>query len=107
MQTVMIVGAGKGGLAILQSIKELKELEIKVVIDVNPEAPGIVWARMNGIETASDWRLFMDQGIDIIIEVTGQDVVFSELLDKCTNKQVLIPASVAFVIVKLFNEKQN
>ena len=106
MQTVMIVGAGKGGLAILQSIKELKELEIKVVIDVNPEAPGIVWACMNRIETASDWRIFMDQGIDIIIEVTGQDVVFSELLDKCTNQEVLIPTSVAFVIVKLFNEKK-
>ena len=107
MQTVMIVGAGNGGLAILQSIKELKELEIKVVIDVNPEAPGIVWACSNGIETASDWRPFMDQGIDIIIEVTGQDLVFSELLDKCTNQQVLIPASVAFVIVKLFNEKKE
>ena len=104
MQTVMIVGAGKGGLVILQSIKELMELEIKVVIDVNPEAPGIEWACLNGIETASDWRPFMDQGIDIIIEVTGQDVVFSELLNKCTNKQALIPASVAFVIVKLFNE---
>ena len=105
MQTVMIVGAGKGGLAILQLIKELMELEIKVVVDVNPEAPGIEWASLNGIETASDWRPFMDQGIDIIIEVTGQDVVYSELLNKCTNKQALVPASVAFVVAKLFNDK--
>ena len=72
-----------------------------------PQALGIVWACMNRIETASDWRPFMDQGIDIIIEVTGQDLVYSELLDKCSNKQVLIPASVAFVIVKLFNEKNE
>ena len=47
----------------------------------------------------------MDQGIDIIIEATGQDEVFNELLNNSTNQQVLIPASVAFVVVKLFDDK--
>ena len=105
MQTVMIVGAGKVGLAILHMIKESTELDIKAAIDVNAEAPGIVWARMNKIETASDWRPFMDQGIDIVIEATGQDEVFNELLKRSKDKQVLIPASVAYLVVKLFNEK--
>ena len=43
MQTVMIVGAGKVGLAILHMIKDLKELDIKVAIDVNR---GSSWNRM-------------------------------------------------------------
>src|SRR5438874_2235929 len=42
MQNIMIVGAGKGGTAILKILKESEVLNVQVVIDRNEDAPGIL-----------------------------------------------------------------
>src|SRR5690606_15336956 len=53
------------------------------------------------------WRLFMDQGIDIIIEVTGNEQVFIAIREARGKNTVLIPGSVAFLIAKLLEEKEE
>ena len=45
MQNVMIVGAGKGGTAILKILKRIRGLNVHVVIDRNLDAPGILLAQ--------------------------------------------------------------
>ena len=107
MQTVMIVGAGKHGMSILNIIQESVVLTVEAVIDLNPEAPGIKWARELGIKTGSDWRPYMDKRMDMIIEVTGQYEVFKELRNRCDKETVLIPSSVAYMLVKLFKDKEK
>jgi len=107
MQTVMIVGAGRGGMAILQIIQESAALMIEAVIDVNPEAPGIKWARQKGLRIDCDWQQYKDKKIDMIIEVTGKYEVFSELRSVFGKETVLIPGSVAFLLVKLFKDKER
>ncbi|WP_071395704.1 sigma-54 interaction domain-containing protein [Bacillus tuaregi] len=107
MQTVMIVGAGRGGLAILQIIQDSAALSIEAVIDVNPEAPGIKWANQKGLKTNSDWRPYRDKTIDMIIEVTGSYEVFADLRSVFGKETVIIPGSVAFLLVKLFKEKER
>ncbi|WP_338451685.1 sigma-54-dependent Fis family transcriptional regulator [Niallia oryzisoli] len=107
MQTVMIVGAGRGGLAILQIIQESAALTIEAVIDVNPEAPGLKWARQKGLRTDGDWRSFKDKKIDMIIEVTGNNEVSTNLRSAFGKETVLIPGSVAFLLVKLFKDKER
>ena len=80
MQTVMIVGAGKRGMAMIQIIQDSIMLDVKAVIDLNEEAPGILWAKERGIRTACDWRPFIKEKVnDIIIEVTGNQEVFREI----------------------------
>ncbi|KAF0818462.1 Transcriptional regulator BkdR of isoleucine and valine catabolism operon [Bacillus sp. ZZV12-4809] len=107
MQTVMIVGAGKGGTAILKIIKETAVLDIKAMVDTNPDAEGLQLAKECGIPIGTDWRLFMDQGIDIIIEVTGNEQVFIAIREARGKNTVLIPGSVAFLIAKLLEEKEE
>ncbi|WP_442594779.1 sigma 54-interacting transcriptional regulator [Neobacillus sp. D3-1R] len=107
MQTVMIVGAGKGGTAILKILKETAVLDVKVVVDHNPNAPGLKLAKQEGILTSSDWRPFLSDEVDIIIEVTGDEEVFKELRDARSKNTVLIPGSVAFLISKLMLEKEE
>src|SRR4051794_4493277 len=107
MQTVMIVGAGKHGMSILNIIQDSVALNVEAVIDVNPEALGIKWARQLGIKTDSDWHPYMDKRIDMIIEVTGQYEVFKELRNICDKETVLIPSSVAYMLVKLFKDKEK
>ncbi|MEH6988867.1 sigma 54-interacting transcriptional regulator [Cytobacillus firmus] len=107
MQTVMIVGAGKGGTAILKIIKETAVLDVKAMVDIDPDAEGLLLANESGIPTGADWRQFMEQDIDIIIEVTGQEQVFIDIREARSKNTVLIPGSVAFLIAKLLEEKEE
>ena len=107
MQTVMIVGAGKRGMAMIQIIQDSIMLDVKAVIDLKEEAPGILWAKERGIQTASDWRPFIEQKVDIIIEVTGNQEVYREIRQASRKESVLIPTSVAYMLIKLFNDKEK
>ncbi|WP_144547614.1 sigma-54-dependent Fis family transcriptional regulator [Bacillus sp. X1(2014)] len=107
MQNVMIVGAGKGGTAILKILKESEVLTVSVVIDRNLNAPGILLARKEGINTGTDWQPYLTNQIDIIIEVTGNEVVFQELRNAKNKQTVLIPGSVAFLVAKIMEEKED
>ncbi|WP_026582946.1 sigma-54 interaction domain-containing protein [Bacillus sp. J33] len=107
MQTVMIVGAGKGGTAIYKIIKETAVLDVKAMVDINPAAPGLKLAKENGISVGANWRDFLDPGIDIIIEVTGDEQVFVEIREARSKDTVLIPGSVAYLIAKLLEEKEE
>jgi len=103
----MIVGAGKGGTAILKILKESEVLKVKVVIDRNLDASGMVLARTEGISTGQDWQPYLTENIDIIIEVTGDDRVFQAIWEEKNKKTVLIPGSVAFLFSKLLAEKED
>ncbi|MEH7095137.1 sigma-54-dependent Fis family transcriptional regulator [Neobacillus vireti] len=107
MQNIMIVGAGKGGTAILKILKESEVLNVHVVIDRNENAPGILFARKEGIKTGTSWEPFLYENIDIIIEVTGSDEVFREIRNAKSKQTVLIPGSVAFLVAKLMEEKEE
>ncbi|USK48795.1 sigma 54-interacting transcriptional regulator [Bacillus sp. CMF12] len=107
MQTVMIVGAGKGGTSILKIIKETAVLDVKAMVDIDPDADGLHIAKESGIPIGTDWRHFMDQDIDIIIEVTGNEQVFIDIREARSKNTVLIPGSVAFLIAKLLEEKEE
>lgn len=103
----MIVGAGKGGTAILKLLTETEVLHVKVVIDRNLDAPGVILAQTEGIKTGTDWKPFLSENIDIIIEVTGDEQVFQELRNTKDKKTVLIPGSVAFLLAMLLEEKEE
>lgn len=107
MQTVMIVGAGKGGTSILKIIKETAVLDVKAMVDIDPDADGLQIAKESDIPIGTDWRHFMDQDIDIIIEVTGNEQVFIDIREARSKNTVLIPGSVAFLIAKLLEEKEE
>ncbi len=103
----MIVGAGKGGTAILKILKESEVLKVSVVIDRNINAPGVLLARKEGINTGTDWQPYLVDQIDIIIEVTGNEAVFQELRNTKNKQTVLIPGSVAFLVAKIMEEKED
>ncbi|PFO03807.1 sigma-54-dependent Fis family transcriptional regulator [Bacillus sp. AFS076308] len=107
MQNIMIVGAGKGGTAILEILKESEVLNVQVVIDRNENAPGIILARKEGINTGTSWQTYLNESIDIVIEVTGNDEVFHEIRNAKNKQTVLIPGSVAFLVSKLMEEKEE
>jgi len=51
---VLIIGAGRGGSALLEMFQEDKLVEVVAIVDPNPEAPGIKMAQSRGIESFTD-----------------------------------------------------
>ncbi|MBA4535755.1 sigma-54-dependent transcriptional regulator [Bacillus aquiflavi] len=107
MQKVMIVGAGKGGSAILKILIETAVLKVIAVVDKNLNALGIQLANDMGIQVGTDWHHFLTDDLDIVIEVTGDPNVFRQIRDTLSKKMVLIPGSVAYLIAQLMEEKEE
>jgi PAS domain S-box-containing protein len=110
LQNVLIVGAGKGGTAILEILYESSVMKIAAVCDVKEDSPGIQLAQKNNIPVGSDWRDFLNNDtdtIDIVIEVTGDKKVFEEIREARGKQTVIIPGSVAFLIAKLMEDKEG
>lgn len=106
MQQVMIVGAGKGGTALLKRIVETNIMHVIAVVDINERAPGLEYAKKLGINIGSNWKTMMNEKISIIIEATGNEEVMQELHRDVAQGVVIIPGSVAYIISELVDEKE-
>ncbi|WP_404452961.1 sigma 54-interacting transcriptional regulator [Virgibacillus necropolis] len=107
MKRVLIVGAGKGGSALIQILTETDRMQIVAVIDVKNHASGIDLAKKNGIHTGNDWRKWINDDLDIIIEATGDEAVLKEIVEARPRETVVIPGSVAYIIAELMEEKES
>jgi PAS domain S-box-containing protein len=107
MQKVLIVGGGNGGNAILKILKESSVLEIAAIVDINPNAIGIQQAINGKIAWGTNWKTFLTEEIEIIIEVTGDESVLLELMEARNKNTVVIPGSVAFLLSRFVGEKEE
>ncbi|HXG04932.1 MAG TPA: sigma 54-interacting transcriptional regulator [Candidatus Binatia bacterium] len=81
MTRVVIVGAGKGGRALLEMFVGDATISILGVADLNPWAPGIEYARRFNIPVTTEFReLVTDPRADLIIDVTGRPEVHEAIL---------------------------
>lgn len=108
--TIALVGAGKGGHAILEALLQIPGIELRYVFDANPDAPGIVLAREHGIKCRTDGRfdeLTEDPGVDLIFEVTGRPEVFEELRAiKHPNSSLLVAGGTRIIFYLLDAQQQ-
>ncbi|HSE92660.1 MAG TPA: sigma 54-interacting transcriptional regulator [Methylomirabilota bacterium] len=81
MTKVVIVGAGKGGRALLEMFAGDPTVSILGIADLNPWAPGIDFARRLNVAVTTDYReLITDPRVDLIIDVTGNPDVQRAIL---------------------------
>jgi PAS domain S-box-containing protein len=107
LQKVLIIGGGKGGTAILKILHEVSLMKVIGITDLNEDAMGLHLAEEWGIPFGRDWREFLNDSVDIVIEVTGDQKVFEDVREERGKNTVLIPGSVAFLISKLLEEKED
>ncbi|CAM3124918.1 sigma 54-interacting transcriptional regulator [Filibacter tadaridae] len=107
MQNVLIVGAGTGGSILLDLLQNLDFMNVLAIIDTDEEAPGIIHAKEIGIAYGIDWKNYLTTDVHIIFDVTGKESVFAELLAARPNHTLLIPGSVANLLVKLLKENDT
>jgi len=109
MTKVVIIGAGKGGRALLEMFKGDSTVSILGIADVNPWAPGLELARRLNIPVATDLRaLITDPQLDLIIDVTGNVEVAREIQRlKPPHTEVMGGASAKFVWDLLAERKRS
>lgn len=105
MKNVLIVGAGKGGSALIKILHPTSSMKIVAVIDHNEKAPGLALAEKLHIRTGNDWKDWLDEEIDIIIEATGDQAVLEDIIASRHKKTVVVPGEVASIISQLVDEK--
>ncbi|MFC5603499.1 sigma 54-interacting transcriptional regulator [Sporosarcina koreensis] len=107
MQNVLIVGAGSGGTNILNLLLNSKFMNVSAIVDIDEQAPGLTIARNLGISHGTDWKPFLTNDVQIVFDVTGEKAVFDELLKNVKMNTLLIPGSVANLLVGLLNENKQ
>lgn len=107
MQRVLIVGAGKGGTALLRRIIEKSILEVVAIVDLNNDAPGMKLARKLGVATSTEWTSVIKKNLNIIIDATGNDKVIEQLEKQKAPEVMMIPSTVAHIIFELIEEKEE
>ncbi|MBI3636052.1 MAG: sigma 54-interacting transcriptional regulator, partial [Candidatus Rokubacteria bacterium] len=81
MTKVVIVGAGKGGRALLEMLVGDSTVSIVGIADLNAWAPGLELARRVNVPVTTDFReLVTDPKVDLIIDVTGSDEVHAAIM---------------------------
>ena len=74
---IAIVGAGRGGHALLDLLHRIPSIEIVGIVDRNPDTPGLQRARELQIPvTTTVLDLISNHGASLIMDVTG-DLNFS------------------------------
>jgi PAS domain S-box-containing protein len=111
MKTV-IVGGGKGCQAIIELARGpfLKELtlDIRYVVDIDRNAPGMKLARYLGIKTSTDMvKALKTRGIELVIELTGRDSVLKEIYKIMPAGVRLIDHTFARIFWDLVNAQQD
>ncbi|MFD1018658.1 sigma 54-interacting transcriptional regulator [Thalassobacillus hwangdonensis] len=106
MKRVLIVGAGKGGTALLKLLKATNRMEIVAIVDIDKDAPGLKWAETFRIPVGVHWRDYIHQDIDIVIEATGDEATLEQIIAERKRTTVVIPGSVANITSELLEEKE-
>jgi len=105
---VAIVGGGRGGHSIFGMLKEIKEVEIVGISDVEPEAPGIVAAQEEGISVTRDFHELLNlPDLDVIIETTGLPEVRDMIQQNISSKTAVMEAKAANLIITILKEKKK
>ncbi|MCF6094425.1 sigma 54-interacting transcriptional regulator [Microaerobacter geothermalis] len=107
MKECLIVGAGRGGTALLEVLHRFEKIKVRGIVDINQQAPGLLLAQNLGVPYGSDFMSFLHPDIDFILEATGVEEVFIQLQRLKGPKTVLIPGTIANIIMALIDEKEQ
>lgn len=105
MKRILIVGGGTGGSALLKILHATDQMVVVGIIDKNRQAKGLSIAKELNVPVGHNWRDWLSENVDIIVEATGNEKVLQELLT-ANHNAVVIPGTVAYIISELFEEKE-
>jgi len=107
---ITIVGMGKGGKAILETVLQIPGIFVKAVYDTNVDAPGFELARKHHIPTIKVINIDEisdDPEIEFVFEVTGKHEVYKQIKTTCTHNCTIIGSATTKIIFHLLESQQK
>jgi len=105
---IAMIGAGKGGLALLKVLLKIPAVKIKYMCDIDPYAVGILYAKNHNINCTTDWgQIITDEEVDLIFEATGDPQLFKNISEHKSPEISLIGANgskMIFQFLDAYNE---
>ena len=96
MTRLFLIGAGRGGKALLELFHKDSSVEIAGVADKDPQAPGLVFAQEFGIPVSTDFRdLLKGEEHGMIVDVTGNPEVRRKLHQRKPRGMEIVGGEVA------------
>lgn len=93
---------------ILSALHGMPNIKVVGLAELNPEAPGAVLAREQGIRVFQDFKdLLAQPGLEVVFEVTGRPEVLAELKDSCPPGVALVEAKAARLMVELVDAREK
>lgn len=108
----LIIGGGQGCIGILDLamghfLKE-RTIDVAAVADINPDAPGLLYAQQLGIRTFEDMKQALEsEEIELIIELTGKDETLKELHKIVDPTMMIIDHTLARIFWDLVNAREE
>lgn len=106
---IVIVGAGQGGSALIELLRDDPTLKIVAVVDLDRNAPGMLLAAQLGIKAITELsEVLKEKPIHLIVDVTGSRRAAKRLLDLFPSEtEVISGASARFVWDLIETKKQT
>jgi len=105
---VAILGAGRGGTALLDLLHLIPAIEIVGISDRDPEAPGLVRAKHLRIPVTGQIEdLIYNHGVNLIMDVTGDPAVERFVQDHKRPETEILSGSAARVLWELVRHESN
>ncbi|MDD4569759.1 MAG: sigma 54-interacting transcriptional regulator, partial [Tepidanaerobacteraceae bacterium] len=106
--SVGIIGAGKGGTALIETLGDFDNIKIEGIADTNPLAPGLKLAEQKGIKCFKDSEVMLREcALDVVFEVTGDENLVKKLQDKIFHSIALVDARAANIMLTVIREREE
>ena len=104
---IAIIGAGKGGSALVSVLLKEKDVRIVGIADNNPHAPGLNLARKHNIFTCDCFEGLLNCDADIMINATGSSDITLDVLKKKAPRTEVIDGNSARLICGLLEKRRH
>jgi len=105
-RNILIVGAGRGGTALIKVLKGDALINIIAVVDKNSRAPGIRLARKLGIQTSKSWTRFLkNRKLNEVIDVTGDEGTYRAIQKEAPKHVDVMSGASALLMWSLVEER--
>ncbi|MDI3480876.1 MAG: hypothetical protein PWQ97_531 [Tepidanaerobacteraceae bacterium] len=105
---VGIIGAGKGGSALLETLRDFDNIHVVGVADIDMNAAGIKTAEKRGIRCFSSAEdLLRECPLDVVFEVTGDSNLVKKLRDMVPESTTLVESRAVNVMLTIIRERKE
>lgn len=105
---VGIIGAGRGGSALLETLIEMDNITIEGIADINSSARGLDAAKKAGIKCFSTVKeLLSSCSLDVVFEVTGNKDLARELHSQLPDSTVLVEAPAVNIMLSIIRDRKE